>query len=41
MSQVVVIHYGFDFTLFDKFYRIFFFHNKETSANIFLIPALV
>lgn len=41
MSQVVVIHYGFDFTLLTNSIECFFFHNKETSANIFLIPALV
>lgn len=31
MSQVVVIHY---FTLFDKFYRMFFFRNKETKLPV-------
>lgn len=34
MSHVVVIHYGFDFTLFDKFYRMFFFRNKETKLPV-------
>lgn len=34
MSQVVVIHYGFDFTLLTNSIACFFFYNKETKLPV-------
>lgn len=34
MNQVVVIHYGFDFTLLTNSIECFFFHNKETKLPV-------